>query len=273
MKTVPQISIFKSVFDKVPSMETSIYNFYSNIVQGDYKQEVEAIHQESDPEQIKKLKMSLPAATISGTFSERKAGNLIQHSGRICVDIDSKENPGINMKSLRRTVGTWKEIEFSALSASGNGVFCVILISQPAKHIQHFKQLERDFRTLGINIDRACKDVSRLRFMTWDPEAVYNVNVDPYRKIYTPPPPPPDYGHGSPEVKKLVAWLEEKHSLYFTPGSRHEFIKQLAGACHRLGVPESETRGELMQYAREDFPAKEIEGIICYMYTNPKFSK
>jgi hypothetical protein len=214
MNIVPQISIFKSVFDKVPSMDTSIYNFYNNVVQGDYREEVEAIHNESDPEQVKKLKMSLPAATISGTFSERKADKLIRHSGRISIDIDAKENTNIDMKDLRDSLGTWKEIEFSALSASGNGVFCVILISQPAKHIQHFKQLEKDFRTLGINIDRACKDVSRLRFMTWDPEAVYNVNVDPYRKIYIPPAPPPEYYHGSPEVKKLISWLEGAVKLH-----------------------------------------------------------
>ena len=178
------ISLFKDVKNPLPVADIPLTAFYDNIINGEFKEEVEAIRETADPQLIKLIKKGLPAVTISGTFNERKSVGLKQHSGRICIDIDGKDNPKIeDWSELRATLGTWNEVEFAALSASGRGVFLVIPISNPKKHHEHFLALQKGFKKEGIVIDSACKDIPRLRFLTYDSEAVYNKDVVPFRQI------------------------------------------------------------------------------------------
>jgi hypothetical protein len=77
----------------------------------------------------------------------------------------------------------------------------------------------------------------------------------------------------SPSVAGLVKWTERK-GYTFTPGSRHDFVKTLVGACHRLGISEGEVERELMRYVESDFSEKEITAIIHGMYAKVEpFSK
>lgn len=189
MNDLTKISLFKNGHDNTPIKDILLYNFYYAIINGDYKSEIEKIRSCTDPEEVKRLKKELPSVTISGTFKKRNAESLIKHSMRICIDLDGKENPHIeNWSELRDTLGTWKEVEFASLSASGRGVFIVILISYPEKHLQHYKAIENIFqKKYGIKTDPMCKDVPRLRFMTYDKDAVFNESVIPFRVIYQEP--------------------------------------------------------------------------------------
>lgn len=262
-----KVSIFRSVKDTIPSLDVSIYDFYENIVRGDYKAEIEEIRISTTPEIKKQLKLQLPIATISGTFSERRKSGLVQHSQRICLDIDKDQNPGIDMKNLRDQLGTVKEIEFSCLSASGQGVMAVVLLATPSQHLQHFKHLQLDFKQLGITIDPACSDVSRARFITYDPNGVFNPDVEPYRKYIPKPQPRPIPESKNISVEKLKKWLENE-GHYFQKGSRHDYILRLAGACARTGIGEMETRTELERFAESGFPIEEIQNIIQYAFKN-----
>ena len=182
------ISLFKNLKNSNPVLDIPITGFYEDVINGEYKIEVEAIRSTTDPVKRKILKTALAAVTISGTFKERKIEASIKHSERICIDIDSKQNPFIeNWADLRTTLGSWKEVEFSALSASGQGAFVVIVISTPENHLEHFKALERSFKKLGIIIDSSCKDIPRLRYMSYDSDAIHNVNVTPFQLQYREP--------------------------------------------------------------------------------------
>lgn len=182
--TVSKISIFRNVKYTKPAGVCTIQDFFVNVINGDMKAEITAIRKEKDIEKRKELKKLLPALTISGTFSERKKEGLIKHSGFICLDIDGKDNPNVNMNEMRGILGTWKEILFSSLSASGKGVFVIIPIAYPDKHVAQFKALQQDFKTQGINIDNGCSDVSRLRFMSYDPDAIYNGKAELYNRVF-----------------------------------------------------------------------------------------
>jgi len=48
-----------------------------------------------EEEKYKQEKKELKAVTISGTFFERKAADLIDHSGILQIDIDKVENPSM----------------------------------------------------------------------------------------------------------------------------------------------------------------------------------
>jgi hypothetical protein len=190
MKNIVNISLFKDCKTSKPTLDIPIHAFYENVIDGEYKNEVEIIRSTSDLGKIKTLKSRMPAVTISGSFKTRKVEGLKEHSGRICIDIDGKQNPSItDWNDLRTTLGSWKEVEFSALSASGKGVFVVILLSHPDNHLEHFYALERAFKNQGIVIDAICKDLPRLRFMSYDADAIYNPNVTPFHILYKEPKP------------------------------------------------------------------------------------
>jgi hypothetical protein len=173
MNNLVQISLYKSVLHTVPLRDIYLRDFYYAVICGDYEDEINEIR--ANPDQAKDLKRMLPGVTISGRFKERNAQGLIQHSCRICIDIDGKENPHMsNWPEIRNTLGTWKEVEFAALSASGNGIMVVVKIEFPEKHLSHFIALEGAFLRQGIKIDPLCKDIPRLRFMTSDKDAVFN---------------------------------------------------------------------------------------------------
>ena len=182
MNDITNISLFKNRLSTTPIQDITLSQFYNAVMNGKFKREIDFIR--ANPEKAKSFKESLKCVTISGTFSERKKTGLIKHSERICIDIDAKENRRIeNWPDLRDTLSTWKEVEFAALSVSGKGLLLVIKISNPEKHLYHFLGIQKVFTEYGIIIDKACSDVSRLRFMTYDKDAILNENVTPHQFV------------------------------------------------------------------------------------------
>ena len=111
---------------------------------------------------------------------------MIQHSGFIALDIDANDNPEIvDWEDTRDKLAFIQNVYFTALSVSGKGVFLVVPISYPEKHEQHFDALRKDFQEeLGYIIDKSCRDVSRLRGMSYDPDARINNEAIPYKRIH-----------------------------------------------------------------------------------------
>lgn len=137
-----------------------------------------------------KLKAQLPCFTPSGVFSHRGNDALLKHSGLIQFDIDPKENDFLNGSTapdLRKEVFKLKQVAYCALSASGAGVWGVVPIEHPEQHAEHFTALYNDFKQWGISIDTACKDVARLRYWSYDPDACFRVNATTYTKLAAEP--------------------------------------------------------------------------------------
>lgn len=161
---------------------------------------------------VKKLKMSLPAAIISGVAeSGISEGNVKYRNGVICIDIDAKENPALHdWESVKQTLSKSPYIAYAGLSVSGLGVFLLIPIADPQKHKEHFKAIDEDFKATtftfmqqgdteptvlkGIVIDGAPSNIASKRFLSYDPEPCCNINAEIYCKISERPlPPPPQY--------------------------------------------------------------------------------
>lgn len=118
---------------------------------------------------LRALKEQLPCCTVSGTFSGgRRAGDLLDYSGLVCIDIDHCD-PSAVMKQLEE----WDIIAFASRSASGRGVFAIVPVADPNRHKEQFLALEFLFKEMGITIDPATKDITRLRFLSYDSEAFY----------------------------------------------------------------------------------------------------
>ncbi len=180
----------------------------------DIGEQIEAIRAEPCEVKRKQLKKDLPMVTPSGVFLPTvKNENIEKHSGFICVDLDAKDNPSVkDWASLRDIVGRFKQVAFSALSASGNGLFCLVPIHDPSKHLQHYNSVVMDFRKIRLFPDEKCSNVARLRFMSFDEEAVFNPNARTYKRFYTPPPPPKTkyIAPNGDDLQKLIAVVSRK---------------------------------------------------------------
>lgn len=267
MNYCAKISLFRSYVEVKPVMSITVEEFCGNVLSGEYS--TEAARVKAGKKHIKK---HLPAVTISGEFSQRNGGGLIAHSGFICIDIDSGDNPTISdWEALRETLGTWSEVLFSALSISGAGVFLIIPLAYPNQHRQQFLALERDFKALGITIDKACKDITRLRGVSSDVNAIWNKNAVPYNKRVIETPAYFKPIKATPEIGRLIDWTERTHGA-FEKGNRNNFITQLAAACNRYNIQVNEVKACCLSYQQPTFKANEILSIIKSVYKNKKWN-
>lgn len=126
----------------------------------------------SNLDEYKKQKNTLPAFTPSGTFSGKSADTLTSYSGYICIDIDGQDNPHItDYAKLRDELAKIKNVDYCSLSASGEGVFCLVKVGDTSEnHKKYFNALMLCFESLGINVDTKCDNINRLRFVSYDPD-------------------------------------------------------------------------------------------------------
>lgn len=129
-----------------------------------------------------KLKKSLPMATISGLFSNYSTNGLVEHSGLLCIDIDAKDNPGVDIEALKKNLSTVPQIAYIGLSCSGKGLFVIVPIAFTNCHAQHFAAIKDYFSSKGINIDSGCGDITRTRFVSFDPTPYVNEKAIKFTK-------------------------------------------------------------------------------------------
>ena len=182
-----KISYYRNVEDNVGT-EISLRDFLFN---DQYKEQIEYIRSIQDENIQKCLKLQLPLATISGTFAPiRKAENLVTHSNLLCIDIDKKDNMSVTwFDDLKHEWRNIPQILYAGCSIRGKGWFAIFRIAYPDKHKAQFEALQRDFASSGLVIDKACKDVSRMRFISYDPEPYVNEEATLYTKVWVEPKP------------------------------------------------------------------------------------
>lgn len=167
------ISVFTSAHSPAPSSIVTMERFLAS---EKWAERVGAVRAETDKERRNALKKSMPAVTISGTFSHRSAAGILTYNGAVCLDFDAADNPGLSPDEMRRRCAEASEVAWAGLSVGGAGVFAVVPTdnSDPAQHGRVVELLGECFRSLGLTYDKACKDVCRLRFATYDPAAHWN---------------------------------------------------------------------------------------------------
>lgn len=124
-----------------------------------------------DDDVAARLKQGLPAVTISGLFGERKTGGLQAHSGLMVLDFDDV-GPEKLAALMPQLVGD-PHVQAAFISPSGAGLKVVVRIpADPAKHRAAFEAATAYFKQAhGVDADQSGKDVSRLCFLSHDPDA------------------------------------------------------------------------------------------------------
>jgi hypothetical protein len=140
---------------------------------------IDQVRQQEDKKKRDELKKNLPAATISGTFKKREIHGIQMYNGLVCLDFDGKDNPDFTPDQMRNILASFQETYYCGLSVSGSGVYAIIRTDNddPQRHSEIVESLGNLIHTLsGIQYDKACKDVCRLRFVSYDNEAYINRN-------------------------------------------------------------------------------------------------
>lgn len=187
MKTIFDIEVsqFKNYFDPFPQKNISLHEW---LMTDRYKTKVEAVRKEKNKGARDKLKATLPAITPCGIFAPTRASeNIQEHSGFIGIDIDHKENQHIKqLISYKRKIADVPNVAYCGVSVSGAGLFVLIPIQSVEVHNAAFDVLKAYFlKKFNIIVDKACKDIARLRGASYDPNAYINANAQPFYTRFT----------------------------------------------------------------------------------------
>ena len=175
-----EVSCYKGASDKVGES----INLKEFLFTDRFKSIAEDIRQKGTPEErhdYKKTKVhEIPAITVSGLFNTREREGLVSPSGLMCIDIDHKDNPPEIMAKVPSILKSLHYVCYSAKSISGDGYFAIVPIENPYHLRQHYLALEEEMKSYGIIIDKSCKDITRLRFATYDDEYYYNPSASSF---------------------------------------------------------------------------------------------
>lgn len=133
---------------------------------------------------VQEIKKRLPAATLSGYFQNgRRKDLLTQHTGFIALDIDQQDNPNLDPVIFMQALRDRPETAAILRSCSGSGYFVMVRLAHPELHSEQFYALAKEMLYQRINLDKACSDVTRLRFASWDDAPYINEQAIPYQGV------------------------------------------------------------------------------------------
>lgn len=196
------------------------------------------------------FKKTLPGVTFGGEFSRRKNDSIIKPTGFITIDLDHLNDVAGIMELLRRDENVW----FAFVSPSGNGIKCGIRaegINNDADHKKFFAAVQRYFQEIyQIEIDPACKDISRLTFLSYDPAAWINLEPCLFDVAAWSEEPPSESG---PDVRDYVGNSsgKEKYSRKVLQSCCEKILQSQPGTMHPTRLKMSRLIGGYLQYISE----------------------
>ena len=159
------ISYFNSTRETKAAKTMSLDFFLQAVENGTWQDEVLKYRNLPEGEDRASFKRKLPAISPSGKFAERKADALEAHSGVLCIDLDQKDNPEMQIEHLQSDPYVYAYHQ----SVGGYG-YAVYFLIEPTKHLEAFHAIEKHLAdNYHLICDPACKDTSRLRFVSFDP--------------------------------------------------------------------------------------------------------
>lgn len=172
----------------------------------------------ANPDAKRIAKEAMPCITPSGIFSKRGKHYLLRHTGFIAVDIDLKENKHIaNYNDLKYELRKIPNVAYCGLSVSGTGYWLLIPIAHPDKHELHFEFIRQYFKSENIIIDKACCNVARLRFYSFDNNAYFNHTAKLLQSYYSLPNVKTKQSshHKAFDANKKPVWEQYNESTFF----------------------------------------------------------
>lgn len=172
------ISYYKNANDTKSNDTIALDLFLEGVKNGKWQDIVLPIRAIQDKALRNEKKKFAPTVTIAGTFSERKDDKLVKHSGFIAIDVDEVEN----INAVKALLRTDKYVYSSFVSISGRGL-CLLFKIKGTKHREAFAGIsEYLYNEYNIIVDPTSVNISRPRFISYDPDLYINQFAELFEK-------------------------------------------------------------------------------------------
>jgi hypothetical protein len=181
------ISSYKNIHDSQDT-DIEIASFLEGVQTGKWQDIVFDVRN-APTKEIKDLKKkTAPLVTISGSFSARKDDAIRQHSNFIAIDIDNLDDAA----ETKKRIGADPYLYACFLSIGGNGL-CLIVKIDGTRHLDAFNGIAAYlYNEYQLIVDQSGKNVSRARFVSYDPFMLLNTKSATFKK-YLPKKKEPKY--------------------------------------------------------------------------------
>ena len=171
------ISSYKNIHDSQDT-DIELASFLEGVQSGKWQDIVFDVRN-APTKEIKDLKKkTAPLVTISGSFSARKDDAIRQHSGFIAIDIDNLEDAA----AVKERIGADHYLYAAFLSIGGNGL-CLIIKIDGTRHLDAFNGIAAYlYNEYQLIVDQSGKNVSRARFVSYDPFMLLNTKSATFKK-------------------------------------------------------------------------------------------
>lgn len=284
-----KVSFYENVYSKKPKVMSfleiilmCIHPVFATIINT-----IRRYHMEGDHAAAQKLKSQLPCFTPAGTFDGAHAiKNFLLHSNIVGLDYDHVLN---RLEIIRLCAADPHTV--AALESPTDGVKIFAHVEGiEGRHregqllvSQYYNQL------LGLESDPACKDESRLCYLTYSPNGYvaslyqsFVMEAPAFKEELPssssnealPPFPTQDLAPkevSEEEIKQFLSSYIFLHPL--TAGQRHSHLFKLACEACRRSYPQGSILRELTQFFEHtDFPAEELRSVLSdgYKQVNEK---
>jgi hypothetical protein len=172
----------------MPYKQISLNDIYQVLTGHYYKSQTIQLRSISDKNQNREFKATnFPFVTFSGTFSQRKETDLIQHSGLMVLDFDHLKN--VETVKLQLLKDNYLETQLLFTSPNGNGLKWIVPVSVSSNysHGDYFDAIRSYIETTyQIEIDKSGRDVVRVCFIGYDPDAFLHPRHGKMNKLFPP---------------------------------------------------------------------------------------
>ena len=231
---------------------------------GTWKEKIEQIRYYisiGDDKKATELKRGLPGFTISASFQKRRKEEYIEYySGLLHLDYDKLDD----VEELKAKVVKDPCTYAAFISPSGNGLKVLVKSNNNlSTHTHAFNALkERYDAMVGVESDRSVKDVTRLCFISYDPDLYFNENSEVFNFNSSI--------NDQVTTQKDLDWVWDFTSkkMEFIEGNRNSFIYLFACNANRQGNDINEVISYAFSYSDSTFNKEEIEQTVKSAYTN-----
>ena len=271
----------------IPVEKKSLLLIGKDIISDKYKTEVEEIRNliaQGNKDAANEKKKTLLAFTPSAVFTEKRQMPFLEmYSGFVHLDFDK-----LTPEQLQTAFAIISKISYTSLcfiSPSGNGLKVFVEVSTELEHHDiAYLQVQKYYEdATGLKADPSCKDVTRLCFMSHDPNAYRTIQNEKFivalpqfiqeQQSQTPTAIAPVVPIEQAEPEDLnitflfnqqIQFTNQKAS--YTDGNRNNYIYLLASNCNRVGLSQSDT--EILCTQHFDLSEREIKTAVNSAYSH-----
>jgi hypothetical protein len=171
------ISHYKNIHD-TQDTDIEFESFLEGVRSGRW-QDIALEVRNAPTKEIKDLKKkTAPMVTVSGSFAARKDDSIRKHSNLIAIDIDNLDDA----VATKNRIGADPYVLTAFVSISGKGL-CLIIKIDGTRHLDAFNAIAAYlYNEYQLIVDQSGKNISRARFVSYDPALIHNTNAATFKK-------------------------------------------------------------------------------------------